>query len=375
MPSLPTTLATNATGLPSTTTPARWPAPAPKCSSQPSPHAPSVSVSVRAASCSATTARSRWLRSFACSRRCTQGASTWASDAHQARTGLTAAALAHGPGALGIEHYPGQVGELLAYLAEGLPEKHPFHRVHAMPEGPTKPEVWVLGSSLDSAHFASHFGCPYSFAHFIQPAGGAEAARVYRDRFEPGAEAAPRVSVGVSVQVAETEDEARFLAGSRFLWWVKLLRGQPGPFPTPEEAETFDYTAQEREMMRGLDERAAIGTPAQVREKLEQVASSYEAEELVGPDDLSRPGQAMGVLPSPCRGDDRRRAPGFSGRGCRTGSFRRPVTAHDPVVSPERTDFRSMPKRRLGGTVRTAEGHSKDLSACTNPLRSSEENP
>lgn len=195
--------------------------------------------------------------------------------------GLTAAALAHGPGALGIEHYPGQVGELLAYLSDGLPEKHPFHRVHAMPEGPTKPEVWVLGSSMDSAHFAAHFGCPYSFAHFIQPAGGAEAARVYRERFEPGAEQAPRVNVGVSVQVADTEEEARFLAGSRFLWWVKILRGQPGPFPTPEEAETFDYTAQEREMMRGLDERAAIGTPEQVREKLEEIAAAYGAEELV----------------------------------------------------------------------------------------------
>ncbi|MEM9407093.1 MAG: LLM class flavin-dependent oxidoreductase [Acidobacteriota bacterium] len=194
--------------------------------------------------------------------------------------GLTAAALAHGPGALGIEHYPGQVGELLAYLGDGLPPKHPFHRVKAMPEGATRPEVWVLGSSLDSAHLAAHFGCPYSFAHFIQPAGGVEAARIYRDRFEPGAESSPRVSVGVSVQVADTEEEARFLAGSRFLWWVKILRGQPGPFPTPEEAESFDYTLSEREMMRGLHERAAIGTADQVRRRLDEIAGDYGAREV-----------------------------------------------------------------------------------------------
>src|SRR5262247_58638 len=55
---------------------------------------------------------------------------------------LTARALAHGPGALGIEHFPRQIVDLRGYLGGTLEPEHPFARVRAMPEGPTMPELW-----------------------------------------------------------------------------------------------------------------------------------------------------------------------------------------------------------------------------------------
>src|SRR5213083_492855 len=38
---------------------------------------------------------------------------------------LTARALSHGPGALGLEHFPNQIADLIAFLGAGLPAGHP----------------------------------------------------------------------------------------------------------------------------------------------------------------------------------------------------------------------------------------------------------
>src|SRR5881296_4587329 len=80
---------------------------------------------------------------------------------------LTAQALAHGPGALGIEYFPNQIADLIGFLHNQVAPDHAFAAIRAMPVGPSAPEVWLLGSSAESASFAAHFGTAFSFAHFI----------------------------------------------------------------------------------------------------------------------------------------------------------------------------------------------------------------
>src|SRR4029453_17239276 len=85
----------------------------------------------------------------------------------------------------------------------------PFGGVLAMPTGPTAPEVWLLGSSDQSAAIAAHFGVGFSFAHFINADGGAEGTRADARGFKPsGSQAEPRASVAVFVVCAPTEAEA-----------------------------------------------------------------------------------------------------------------------------------------------------------------------
>jgi luciferase family oxidoreductase group 1 len=117
----------------------------------------------------------------------------------------TARILRHGPGALGIEHYPRQIQDLVAFLHDDLPPEHPWRGVHAMPAGPSVPEVWLLGSSDESALLAAQLGQAFCFAHFINEQGGAEVTRAYRDRFCASPDlAAPRSSVAVFAVCAET---------------------------------------------------------------------------------------------------------------------------------------------------------------------------
>src|SRR5919199_1251221 len=78
----------------------------------------------------------------------------------------TAFALAQGQPRQ-IERFPEQLTELAAFLHDALPEGHPYHGVRAMPEAPGVPEIWLLGSSGQSAAYAAALGFAFSFAHFI----------------------------------------------------------------------------------------------------------------------------------------------------------------------------------------------------------------
>jgi luciferase family oxidoreductase group 1 len=68
------------------------------------------------------------------------------------------------------DDFPQQLGELLAYFDDNLPEDHPFrHLAAALPGLPELPVPWLLGSSAQSAIWAGELGLRYAFADFIKP--------------------------------------------------------------------------------------------------------------------------------------------------------------------------------------------------------------
>ena len=194
----------------------------------------------------------------------------------------TARALMAGPGALGIEYFPNQINDLMHFLDDSIEADHPFHGVHAEPRGGGLPELWLLGSSDQSAAFAAHFGLPFSFAHFITDQGGGPVMRAYRRQYRPSARhPAPQGSIGVFVICADTDAEARHLAASRDLWILRLRLGRPGRVPTPEEALAYAYTPQERMLVEFNRQRTIAGAPATVQARLTALAEEYEVDELV----------------------------------------------------------------------------------------------
>ena len=195
---------------------------------------------------------------------------------------LAANALAHGPGALGIEHFPAQIRDLQGYLDGSLPEEHPFGRIEVMPTGTTLPELWLLGSSDQSAAYAAHFGWAFSFAHFINDRGGEAIMTAYRQHFQPSArQPEPAGSVGGFVVCADTEEEALRLARSRDLWLLRLYHGELKPVPTAAEAEAHAYTDRDRAIIRHNRSRTIAGAPEQVRDRLTALAGAYGVDELV----------------------------------------------------------------------------------------------
>ena len=193
----------------------------------------------------------------------------------------TAVALSMGM-PLPIERFPEQLRDLAGFLNDALPEGHPDQGIRAMPRGPGAPEIWLLGSSGQSAAYAAHFGFAFSFAHFINPEDGVAVMEGFRRYFRPSEyEAEPRGSVAVRVICADTEAEAQHHASSYALMRLRMERGQLGPVPSVEEALAYPYSPLERERLGELTGRAIVGTPEVVKPRLEQMAADYGVRELV----------------------------------------------------------------------------------------------
>src|SRR3954453_15339717 len=172
---------------------------------------------------------------------------------------------------------PEQLTELLGYLEESLPANHPFARLAALPGRPHKPEVWLLGSSPQSAIWAAELGLPYAFADFINPAGAGIAAE-YRRRFAPSERlSAPKLAVGVMSICADTDEEAEHLAASGRMSFSLLRQGRLIPVPPVDKALRYLETREKKSAGR----RAVIGSPETVKASLEDVAAEYEADELI----------------------------------------------------------------------------------------------
>jgi len=195
--------------------------------------------------------------------------------------GRTAAVLAYGR-AGSLEDYPEQLEHLSSFLTNSFPADHPFRGVRAMPEGPTTPELWLLGSTRTSAHYAARLGWAFSFAQFISPEGGEDVIREYRRNFRPSALLAePKASIGVSATCADTTEEAERLSWSRWYWRVLGNSDRRGGVPPPEEALAYPYTPAEREYIQYMRGRSVWGDPEQVQRKLLALGTQYEVDEFV----------------------------------------------------------------------------------------------
>ncbi|WPZ33366.1 LLM class flavin-dependent oxidoreductase [Thalassobaculum sp. OXR-137] len=193
----------------------------------------------------------------------------------------TARALSYVRDPIPIEYFPRQVQDLMDWMDGKLEDDHPFRGVTAQPAGPTSPPVWLLGSSDQGAQAAAHFGTAFSFAHFITE-GGEPVVEMYKKRFQPSSTLAdPQANIGVFVICAETEEEAKYHAASRDLWRVRLDQGHITPIPTPEEALNYEFTESERQRAAFHRRRNIVGTPDQVREKLDAVLARYGVDEAV----------------------------------------------------------------------------------------------
>ncbi|MDA0338641.1 MAG: LLM class flavin-dependent oxidoreductase [Proteobacteria bacterium] len=193
----------------------------------------------------------------------------------------TSIALAYGT-QVGGEYFGTRVADTLAFLTDSKPATEILAHVRATPRPDTVPEVWMLGSSDQSALLAAHFGLAFSFAHFIAPHGGPEIVQQYRDHFRPSKfYGMPRANVGVFVLCADTDQEAKRIASSRDLWRLRFEKGELGPYPSPEEVDAYEFTDNDRALIGRRTIHSIIGGPDKVKAELTAFADMYGVNELI----------------------------------------------------------------------------------------------
>lgn len=175
------------------------------------------------------------------------------------------------------EYFPQDVVELRALLsgAVDLP-------IRATPGHGSQVELWLLGSSLFGAQLAARLGLPYAFASHFAPDHLDEALELYRRNFQPSeALERPHVMAAMQVICAPSEEEAQFLASSQAQAFVRLRTGNPGKLPPPVENFRASLPAQAQAMLAHLEQAAAIGSPATVRERIAAFVRRTKADEII----------------------------------------------------------------------------------------------
>lgn len=185
-----------------------------------------------------------------------------------------------------IENFPNYLDDVVALMGSNgvrVPIPRERYILKATPAAATEPRLWLLGSSMYSAHLAAAKGLPYVFAHHFSGQGTREALEVYRREFRPsGAAAEPVTFLTVNAVVAETVDEATALMLPNLQMMARLRTGQPlGPVDLVEDAEAAQLSAHQDAVVRQALGKAVVGTPAQAADQMRELAETFGVDEMM----------------------------------------------------------------------------------------------
>ncbi len=176
------------------------------------------------------------------------------------------------------ENFPNDVVELQALLAPAGENQ----AIVATPGAGSNVPIWLLGSSMFSAHLAGLLGLPYAFASHFAPDMLMDAIALYRDRFTPSVTLdKPHVMVGIMGIAAETDREADYLFTSMQQSFVALRRNARGKFPKPVESMEDRWTPMERMSVEHQLSYAVVGSRETVEQKVRGFLKDTGADELI----------------------------------------------------------------------------------------------
>ena len=202
---------------------------------------------------------------------------------------VTSWALRHGAGGVdddAVSRFPEYVDNVISMMSPGgvgLQLGGRTHPLTATPAATSVPPVWLLGSSDYSARLAASRGLPYVFAHHFSGQGTAEALELYRSQFQPSESTPePRTFLTVNAIVAQTQEDADRLALPQLQAMVALRTGGPLlPQRLVEEAEKETVPDAHQGLVESMARRWVIGTPAEAADRVRELASSYDVDEVM----------------------------------------------------------------------------------------------
>lgn len=176
------------------------------------------------------------------------------------------------------DQFPQDVAEILRYFDDAQPQQ----RITATPGQGTHVPVWLLGSSLFSEQLAAKLGLPYSFASHFAPRMLSQAIQLYRDSFEPSQSLdRPYVSMGVPAIVAQTDEEAQYLASSAYQRVLGLMRGHSLKLKAPVASMQNLWSPAEKMSVDNFYAMAQVGSNSTVKAGLESLLEKYDVDEFI----------------------------------------------------------------------------------------------
>lgn len=194
---------------------------------------------------------------------------------------LSIQALAQGRASIPDDQYD-KLATTLQLLNDQKTNDPLYNQVIATPHEVKLPEAWLLGSSGNSARQAGKQGVGYSFAQFFNGEMSKEIFDTYRHYFEPSYfMPKPEINVSYAVTVAETKDEAEYLALPIDLSRLFLMRGQMPQTFSPEDAQAYPLTEMDKAILAKNRALHLVGTPKEVSEQLLKEKEEFGFDEVM----------------------------------------------------------------------------------------------
>lgn len=142
--------------------------------------------------------------------------------------------------------------------------------------------IYILGSSMDSAHLAAKEGLPYAFASHFATTYLLSALSVYRQQFQPSEFLAkPYTLAGINVFVADTDEEAQQLFTTLIRMFVGVLTGaREGLHPPTEMTQDLQEIAEHPSINQML-RYSFVGSKETVKKKVLAFLEETKVDELI----------------------------------------------------------------------------------------------
>jgi len=174
--------------------------------------------------------------------------------------------------------FPSEVQKIQDYFS--VDNKHEQVRANVA-EGVDVP-LYILGSSTTSAYLAAEKGLPYAFASHFASAQLMEALTIYKTRFQPSAVLEkPYTIAGISVIIADTDEEAEFLSTSYYGRIIGILTGDRSPLEPPFEVTNEFRSIIQQPAVQQMSKYAFIGSKETVKTKVKAFVENTGVDELI----------------------------------------------------------------------------------------------
>jgi len=178
--------------------------------------------------------------------------------------------------------YIEQIRELSDFLTETPTPENMNGKIKAIPSIQTTPDLWILTSSGESAYLAAHFGIALSYAQFINPVGGPDAIRLYKERFKPSEQIqTPQTNVGIFVFTSESEEKVRQAKTMMEYRFLSFEKGDFNRLYSYDDIKDHKYSETDRQRLTYHRNRYIAGTPDVVKKQLIELTETFDTDEIV----------------------------------------------------------------------------------------------
>ncbi len=177
-----------------------------------------------------------------------------------------------------VNNFPGEIEQIQAYFSK----ENEWESVRAVVAEGVNVPLYILGSSLDSAHLAAKMGLPYAFASHFATGLLHEALNIYRKEFQPSPYLdKPYTIAGVNVIAADTDDEAERNFTSLIRMFLGILTGKREPLQPPMEMTDELMMVQHNPAVREMLKYSFVGRKEAVAKQVDKFLKESGVDEIM----------------------------------------------------------------------------------------------